>query len=126
MRKLIPEAIPGNSVADLITAKANYAKLDDSSLAGSDSAEQHRGASAASGRSRDRQRSVELTYSRLGKLYTVHAPHAVLACWNMVIPYICAELPEKQKAGSALRGESSVALHQRRNPELDVVSETRR
>src|SRR5207248_10276620 len=53
-------------------------------------------------------KQVEVTYSRGGKLYNVHAPHAVLACWNMVIPYICTELPEKQK--QALHSAAKVPL----------------
>ena len=53
-------------------------------------------------------KEVEITYSRLGKLYTARAPHAVLACWNMVIPYICAELPDKQK--EALHSAAKVPL----------------
>jgi spermidine dehydrogenase len=97
VRKLIPDAIPGSSVADLITAKANYAKLDDASspvrirLNSTVVRVGHEGPAATA-------KSVELTYSRQGKLYTVRAPFTVLACWNMVIPYICSELPEKQKA----------------------------
>jgi spermidine dehydrogenase len=103
VRKLIPEAIPGNSVTDLITAKANYAKLDDSSspvrIRLNSTVVRVRHATA---------KRVELTYSRLGKLYSVRAPLAILACWNMVIPYICSELPEKQKA--ALQSCTKVPL----------------
>jgi len=51
---------------------------------------------------------VEVTYSRLGKLYTARARFAVLACWHMVIPYICSELPEEQK--QALRSAAKVPL----------------
>ncbi len=32
VRKLIPAAVPGNSVTDVVLAKANYAKLDEPSL----------------------------------------------------------------------------------------------
>ncbi len=97
VRKLIPAAIPGDSVEDLITAKANYAKLDDAAspvrirLHSTVVRVRHDGPAASA-------KSVDLTYSRLGKLYTVRAPFALLACWHMVIPYICTELPEKQKA----------------------------
>jgi len=107
VRKLIPEAIPGGSVTDLITAKANYGRLDDPSsqvrirLNSTVVRVRHEGSAATA-------KSVELTYSRLGKLYTVRAPHAVLACWNMVIPYICTELPEKQK--QALHSAAKVPL----------------
>ena len=40
---------------------------------------------------------VEVTYVRGGKAYRVQAAHCVLACYNMVIPYLCPEMPEKQK-----------------------------
>jgi spermidine dehydrogenase len=53
-------------------------------------------------------KEVQITYSRLGKLYAVRAPYTVLACWNMVIPYICAELPENQK--QALHSAAKVPL----------------
>jgi len=46
-------------------------------------------------------KEVEITYSRFGKLYSVRAPHAVLACWNMVIPYMAPELPKAQKEALA-------------------------
>lgn len=32
VRKLIPQAIPGNSVTDVVLARANYAKLDEKVL----------------------------------------------------------------------------------------------
>jgi len=107
VRQLIPEAILGNSLTDLITAKANYAKLDDSSspvrirLSSTVVRVRHEGNPATA-------KNVELTYSRLGKVYSVRAPFAVLACWNMVIPYICSELPEKQK--QALHSAAKVPL----------------
>ena len=43
-------------------------------------------------------RQVEVTYVRGGKAYTVRANDCVLASWNMMIPYLCPELPEAQKA----------------------------
>jgi spermidine dehydrogenase len=107
VRKLIPAAIPSRSVEDLITAKANYAKLDDAAspvrirLQSTVVRVRHDGPKASA-------KSVELTYSQLGKLYTVRAPFAVLACWHMVIPYICPELPEKQK--TALQSCAKVPL----------------
>ena len=107
VRSLIPSAIPGNSLDDVITARADYSQLD-----GSESAVKirlnstavrvrHTGPVASA-------KEVEVIYSRFGKLYTVRAPHAVLACWNFVIPYIWAELPESQK--QALHYEAKVPL----------------
>ena len=36
---------------------------------------------------------VEVTYLRAGKPYRVRARDCVLACYNMMIPYLCPELP---------------------------------
>ena len=44
---------------------------------------------------------VELAYMRDGKLHRVAAEHAVLACFNIVIPYIMPELPQAQREALA-------------------------
>ena len=36
-------------------------------------------------------------YAREKKIYSVRSKGVVLACWNMMIPYLCPELPETQK-----------------------------
>jgi spermidine dehydrogenase len=43
-------------------------------------------------------RQVAVTYVRDGKAYSARAGGCVLACWNMMIPYLCPELPAGQKA----------------------------
>jgi spermidine dehydrogenase len=40
---------------------------------------------------------VEVTYASNKQVFTVRAKNCVLACWNMLIPYLVPELPEKQK-----------------------------
>lgn len=100
VRKLIPDAIPGNSSSDVVLAKANYAKLDDSGspvrirLNSTAVRVKHLGDAAAA-------REVEVTYARGGKVYTAKAKNSILACWHVVIPYICEELPDKQKEALA-------------------------
>ena len=42
-------------------------------------------------------KEVEVAYGREKKAYTVRAKGVVLACWNSMIPYLCPDLPEKQK-----------------------------
>jgi len=107
VRSLIPDAVPGSSSEDVTTARANYSKLDDSAspvrirLNSTAVRVKHVGNAASA-------KEVEIIYSRFGKLYTVRAPYAVLACWNFVIPYICPELPEEQK--QALHYETKVPL----------------
>ncbi|HWO27832.1 MAG TPA: NAD(P)-binding protein, partial [Candidatus Acidoferrum sp.] len=91
VRKLIPDAIPGNSSSDVVLAKANYAKLDDSGssvrirLNSTAVRVKHLGDAAGA-------KEVEVSYVRGGKLYTAKAKNAILACWHVVIPYICEEL----------------------------------
>ena len=100
VRKLIPDAIPGNSWQDVVMAKANYAKLDDSSsqvrirLNSTAVRVKHIGAAANA-------KEVEVTYARGGKVYTARAKNSILACWHVVIPFICEELSDKKKAALA-------------------------
>ena len=44
---------------------------------------------------------MEVSYARGGKVYTARAKNAILACWHVVIPYICDGLPDKQKEALA-------------------------
>jgi spermidine dehydrogenase len=100
VRKLIPEAIPGKSSSDVVLAKANYAKLDDASSAvrirlnSTAVRVKHLGNAASA-------KEVEVSYARGGKVYTAKAKKSILACWHVVIPYICEELPDKQKEALA-------------------------
>jgi spermidine dehydrogenase len=100
VRRLIPDAIPGKSVSDVVMAKANYAKLDDASspvrirLNSTAVRVKHLGDATNA-------KEVEVTYARGGKVYTAKAKNSILACWHVVIPYICEELPAKQKEALA-------------------------
>ena len=100
VRQLIPEAVPGSSVSDVILAKADYAKLDQSTspvrirLNSTAVRVKHLGDAASA-------KEVEVTYAYGDKAYTVKAKNSILACWHVVIPFICAELPEKQKEALA-------------------------
>jgi spermidine dehydrogenase len=42
-------------------------------------------------------RAAEVVYARNGRLTTVRGKAVVLACWNMMIPHLCPELPARQK-----------------------------
>jgi spermidine dehydrogenase len=100
VRNLIPDAIPGNSVEDLITARAEYSRLDQAAspvrVRLSSTVVRARNL-AASGGAGGGASGVEVTYLRAGRPYTVRASNCVLACWNVMIPYLCPELPAAQK-----------------------------
>jgi spermidine dehydrogenase len=53
-------------------------------------------------------KEVEIAYANGGKVYKVKAAHCILACWHVVIPYICDELPDPQK--DALASAAKVPL----------------
>ena len=97
MRDLIPAAMPGADARDIVTARADYSQLDRPGapvrirLSSIVVRARNIGDPAAS-------RGVELAYARAGKVYRVRARHCVLASWNMMIPYLCPEMPETQKA----------------------------
>ena len=96
VRSLIPAAVPGSSMDDVVTARADYSQLDRADNAvrvrlNSTAVEvKHSGEAATA-------KEVRVTYVRAGKPYTVKGNYCVLACYNVMIPYICQELPEAQK-----------------------------
>jgi spermidine dehydrogenase len=100
VRKLIPAAIPGASATDIVSARANYAKLDRQNSAVrirlNSTAMRVKHAGDA-----EQAKDVEVAYVRSGKLYRVKAKHCVLACWNMMIPYLCPDLPDAQQQALA-------------------------
>jgi spermidine dehydrogenase len=93
VRKLIPAALPGSTAQDVVLARADYAALDRPGapvrIRLNSLAVHVRNASPD---------GVMVDYIRGGQLRRVRAAHAVLACWNMMIPYLAPELPEAQKA----------------------------
>lgn len=96
VRSLIPGSVPGKSMEDVVTARAEYASLDQAGAAvqirlnSTVVQARHIGPHATA-------KEVEVAYVRGDKLHSVRASHCVLACYNMMIPYLCPELPEKQK-----------------------------
>jgi spermidine dehydrogenase len=100
VRKLIPDAIPGTSSPDVVLAKANYAKLDAPSsllrirLKSTAVKVKHVGDPSSA-------KEVEVTYARAGKVYTAKAKNVIVACWHVMIPYICDEIPDPQKEALA-------------------------
>jgi spermidine dehydrogenase len=81
---------------DIVTAKLNYATLDDPSSA----VRVRLNSTAILARNigdAGSAEEVEVTYVHDGKPRAVRGSMCILACWNMVIPHMCPELPETQK-----------------------------
>jgi spermidine dehydrogenase len=107
VRALLPRALPGTTAEDIVTAKVDYGRLDraDSRVRIRLSSTVVRAAHAGDVRSANH---VDVSYARENKVYTVRARDVVLACWNMTIPFIVPELPERQR--DALRYGVKVPL----------------
>jgi spermidine dehydrogenase len=95
VRRLIPGAVAGHSMDDIVRARVNYAVLD------RPGAVRLRLNSTVVHVRHVGPGEVEVTYVRGGNAHTVRSGGVVLACWNMVIPYLCPELPAAQKAALA-------------------------
>jgi len=94
VRHLIPDSVPGNSAEDIVTARVDYSQLD-----GDNTPVRVRLSSIVvrAHNVGNPSTAVEVAYLRGGEVYSVRARSCVLACYNMMIPYLCPELPDKQK-----------------------------
>ena len=96
VRKMFPGVATGDSMHDIVSAKFDYTKLDvDTSpvrmrLNATAVHIQHMG-------DPDSAKHVEMTYVQGGKAKRVRSRHCVMACYHALIPYLCPELPQKQK-----------------------------
>ncbi|HEX4536565.1 MAG TPA: NAD(P)-binding protein [Candidatus Acidoferrum sp.] len=98
VRSLIPSAMPGSSMEDVVDARAVYSKLD-----AADSQVRIRLNSTVVHVRNSTEHEVHVAYMRDGKLHTVTGKNCVLACYNGMIPYICPDVPAQQsKALSSL------------------------
>jgi spermidine dehydrogenase len=93
VRALVPAVMPGTSATDAVTAQADYSQLD---RAGS--ATRVRLNSTVLNVARADGGHVDVVYVQGGERRRVQARHCVMACWNMMIPYLCPQLPPVQKA----------------------------
>ena len=96
VRSLVPDAVPGHTAEDIVTAQVDYARLDREGasirlrLNSTVVRVQNVGEPATA-------KETEITYASGKQIFTVRAKGCVLACWNMVIPYLCPELADQQK-----------------------------
>jgi spermidine dehydrogenase len=107
VRDLVPKSLSGTSAEDVVTARLDYAQLDRAGapvrirLNATAVRVRHSGDAATAN-------DVDIVYTRDGALSSVRGRACVLACYNMMIPYLCPELPERQK--EALRYASKIPL----------------
>jgi spermidine dehydrogenase len=106
VRSLIPDALPTGDFVTVETYRTNYAALDRPGqptrirLGSIVFRAKHVG--TLPNQFEPDKREVEVSYITGGKSYSVRAKDVVMAGMNNVIPYICPELPEAQKAALRL------------------------
>jgi spermidine dehydrogenase len=95
VRSLIPASVPGSTMEDVVTARADYAQLDRAEnpvrIRLNSTVVNVKQAGVASAK------TAQVAYMRGGKMQSVTARYCVLACYNVMIPYICPGLPDTQK-----------------------------
>jgi spermidine dehydrogenase len=96
VRSLVPSSMPGRTTEDIVTATTDYRQLDRpgapvrirlSSIA----------VCVCNVGEPGSAREAEVIYSRGGALAAARGKAVVLACWNMMIPFLCPKLPARQK-----------------------------
>lgn len=90
VRDLIPQVAPGKGMDDIVLARFDYSQLDQAAHP----VRIRLNSTAVSVRNVDG--GVNVGYSRGGQLAQVRAKHCVMACYNMMIPYLLRDLPAEQ------------------------------
>ena len=104
VRSLIPGSVPGTTMEDVVTARADYDALDrDENLV------RVRLMSTAV-RVENRSGGVDVTYVRRGDVDRVRAEHCVLACYNNIIPFLCPEVGEAQRVALEYPEKTPLAI----------------
>ena len=101
VRSLVPDAVDGGSMEDIVTARVDYSLLDRD-----DSKVRIRLNSTVIDVANRAEGEVETKYVMDGKAYSVRSKSAVMACWNTVIPHICREIPPAQRQALAYGDKS--------------------
>jgi len=96
VRRLIAGVAAGRTMDDIVTARFDYGKLD------RQWALTRLPLSSTAVAVRNRAGGVDVGYMRSGTLRRARARHCVLACYNMMIPYIMKELVPAQSDALAL------------------------
>jgi len=90
VRSLIPAVAPGHTMDDIVLAPFDYARLDQPRTP----VRVRLNSTAVS--VRNVGDGVHIGYSRGGQLAQVRGKRCILACYNMMIPYLLRDLPAEQ------------------------------
>ena len=92
VRQLIPEAVPGSTMEDIVLASVDYDLLDGES----NMTRIRLNSTVVNAQHVEGDRFVDVTYVNNGQPRRVRGKHAIMACYNNIVPYICPEIPASQ------------------------------
>jgi spermidine dehydrogenase len=107
VRGMIPAVAPGKTMDDVVKARFDYSKLDEAKspvrlrLNSTAVRVEHDGDPKSAKR-------VHVSYVRGDSAYRVQARSCVLACYNIMIPHLCPELPAPQREALALQVKTPI------------------
>ena len=91
VRTLVPGSIPGSTMEDIVTARADYSALDNL-----DNPVRIRLLSTAV-QMQNRAGGVDITYVHQGQAHRTRARHAIFAGYNAMLPFVCQEISPQQR-----------------------------
>ena len=96
VRRMIPDAAPGSTMQDIVLADFDYGKLD---VAGTPVRLRLNSTAVNVRHDGDPEsaKRVRVDYVRQGRHGQVRARHCVLACYNAIIPFLCPDMPSRQR-----------------------------
>lgn len=97
VRQLIPPVAKGNTMEDVVMAKFDYSKLDSPRS----NVRIRLNSTVINAVNVENDTKTDVVYLRDGKTHKVRAKATIMACYNMMIPYLVPSLPDEQK--NALR-----------------------
>ncbi|MGI9286356.1 MAG: NAD(P)-binding protein [Pseudomonadales bacterium] len=95
VRALLPKAVPGSTMEDVVTTRIDYSMLDRQDAA----VKIRLNSTVVNAQHTADARAVDVTFVHKNATHAVRAKKCVMACYNSAIPYLCPDLPEKQVEG---------------------------
>ena len=95
VRRLIPAAAPGHTMEDIVSARFDYARLDEAH-----SPTRLRLSSTVVS-IKNGPKHVDVGYVHGGQLHRVQAGHVVYAAYGTMLPYVCSDFDQRQRSALA-------------------------
>ena len=121
VRSLIPEAVPGSTAEDIVTARIDYGRLDPAG-GGTRIRVGSTALSVGTRGTADAPAAVEVVYSRTDDLYTASAKHCCTRLLEYDDPVSLSAIAGAAERGIALPGQSAAGLYECSAVQLASVS----